>query len=76
MIEELFFMLNANPFLPFTIRTSEECFEIQRPAVARLSQNSLFVNVGTQTVIVPFVSMQLIFVHGISRGEPPTSRDS
>jgi hypothetical protein len=76
MTEELFFMLKANPFVPFTIRTSEESFEIQRSTVARLSQNSLFVNVGTQTVIVPFTSMQLIFVHGISQGEPPISRDS
>jgi hypothetical protein len=76
MIEELIFMLKARPFVPFTIRTSEESFEIQRTTVVRLSQNSLFVNIGTQTVIVPFTSMELIFVHGISQGEPPTSRDS
>jgi DNA-directed RNA polymerase specialized sigma54-like protein len=76
MIEELFFMLKANPFVPFTIRTIEESFEIQRSTVSRLSKNSLFVNVGTQTVIIPFTSMQLIFVHGISCGEPTTSKDS
>jgi hypothetical protein len=75
MIEELSFMLKANPFVPFTIRTSDESFEIQRSTVTRLSQNSLFLEVGTQTLILPFSSMQLISVHGTIHGEPPTSSD-
>jgi hypothetical protein len=75
MIEELSFMLKANPFVPFTIRTSDESFEIQRSTVTRLSQNSLFLEVGTQTLILPFSSMQLVSVHGTIHGEPPTSSD-
>jgi hypothetical protein len=75
MIEELLFMLKADPFVPFTIRTSDEWFEIHRSTVARLSENSLFLNVGTQTVIVPFRSMRLISVHGRLQGETPPWRD-
>ena len=48
MIEELSFLLKADPFVPFTIRTSDESFEFQRSTVARLSQNSLFLDAGTQ----------------------------
>ena len=69
MIEELSFMLKSDPFVPFTIHTSDECFEIQRSTVARVRENSLFVNVGTHTLIVPFSSMQLISVHGTVDGE-------
>jgi hypothetical protein len=76
MIEELSFMLKADPFVPFTIRTSDESFEIQRPTVARVCHNSLFLDVGTQTLILPFSTMQLISVHGTIHGEPPVSTDS
>jgi hypothetical protein len=76
MIEELSFLLKADPFVPFTIRTSDESFEIQRSTVARLSQNSLFLDVGTQTLILPFCTMQMICVHGTIHGQPRISVDS
>jgi hypothetical protein len=76
MIEELSLMLKADPFVPFTIRTSDESFEIQRSTIARLSENSLFLDVGRQTLIVPFCAMQLICVHGTILGQPRTSGDS
>jgi hypothetical protein len=73
MIEELSFLLKANPFVAFTIRTSDESFEIQRSTVAKLSQNSLFLDVGTQTLILPFSAIHLISVHGRIRDLPRTS---
>jgi len=76
MIEELSFLLKADPFVPFTIRTSDESFEFQRSTVARLSQNSLFLDVGTQTLILPFCTMQMICVHGTIHGQPRISVDS
>jgi len=73
MIEELSFLLKAVPFVPFTIRTSDESFEIQRSTVAKLRENSLFLDVGTQTLILPFSSIHLISVHGRIHGKPLSS---
>jgi hypothetical protein len=73
MTEELSFLLKTVPFVPFTIRTGDVSFEIQRATEAKLTENSLFLDVGTQTLILPFSSIHLISVHQRIHGKPLSS---